>query len=292
MTSPGLDRGLRFDRQLRIPEIAPEGQKRIENARVLVVGCGALGAPVIAYLASAGVGRLTLVDGDVVELSNLNRQILFADADLGLPKAERACAFARNLDPVIQAEPVVDRFSVHNGRALVRAHDLVVDCTDALPSKYLVHDASVLERVPLIHGAVTAFSGQVLVVPAGGRPCLRCLFPSIPGPGAVPTCQEAGALGAAAGVVGALMATSALRALIDKSSSGGRFLSLDLLSAASPLDARTLTFAADSECPVCGDRPSLDAESAADYEPESLSENRLSGLAEMQAAQPRRNLGR
>lgn len=257
-------RAERHGRQLLLPEISAEGQARLARARVLVVGCGGLGAPVIQYLAAAGVGRLTLADDDQVELSNLNRQVLHRSADLGRKKAERAAEWVRELDEEIGVMPLLERVSVGNARELAREHDLVVDCTDGLPAKFLLNDACVLEDVPLVHGAATAFSGQVLVVPGASGPCLRCLFEDVPPPGTVPTCQEAGVLGGTVALVGSLMALEVVKRLAGVGEvPAGRFLSVDALEPS----LRPTRFSRREDCVACGDEPEVDARTPADYEP-------------------------
>lgn len=257
------ERAERHSRQLRMPEIGPEGQARIARARVLVVGCGGLGAPVIEQLAAAGVGHLTLVDDDAVERSNLNRQVLHRAEDIGRKKAERAAEWVRALDPELSVAPLVRRLGVHDARDLAKEHDLVVDCVDGLPVKFLLNDACVLEDVPLVHGAATGLSGQVLFVPGGRGPCLRCLFEEVPPPGAVPSCQEVGVLAATCGFVGSLMALEALKHLAGVAAGGGRFLVVD---AGAP-ELRGLRLERRADCAACGDEPEVDARTPDDYQP-------------------------
>jgi molybdopterin/thiamine biosynthesis adenylyltransferase len=256
------ERAERHSRNVRLSDIGVEGQGRLADARVLVVGAGGLGAPVISYLAAAGVGRLTIVDDDRVERSNLNRQVLFTTEDIGLEKAVVAATRARALDPALDIEPMVARVTVANARELVRSHDVVVDCTDGLPAKYLLNDACVREGIPLVHGAVTALVGQVLVVPRGGRPCLRCLFDSLPPEGTVPSCQTVGVLGAACGVIGSLLASECVKLLVDGPPPPvARFLTVDL--------ARTrftaLAFEPRADCDACGPHARIDARDPDDY---------------------------
>lgn len=257
-------RAERHGRQLLLPELGPEGQARLDDARVLVVGCGGLGAPVIQYLAAAGVGRLTLCDDDDVELSNLNRQVLHRAADVGRKKAERAAEWVRELDPELSVSAVPLRLGVGNARERVREHDVVVDCTDGLPGKFLLNDACVIEDKPLVHGAATAFSGQVLVVPGAAGPCLRCLFEDVPPPGTVPTCQEAGVLGGTVALVGSLMALEVVKLVARVGDVvGGRFLTVDALEPS----VRAMRFSRRADCAACGDEPEVDARTPADYEP-------------------------
>lgn len=257
-------RAERHGRQLLLPELGADGQARLSRARALVVGCGGLGAPVIQYLAAAGVGHLTLCDDDQVELSNLNRQVLHRAADVGRAKVERAAEWVRALDDGLSVEALRERVGVANARELARAHDVVVDCTDGLPIKFLLNDACVMEDVPLVHGAATGFSGQVLVVPGASGPCLRCLFEDVPPPGTVPTCQEAGVLGGTVALVGSLMALEVVKRLAHiGEGEGGRFLTVDALEPS----LRPLRFSRRDDCAACGDEPEVDARTPADYEP-------------------------
>ncbi len=257
-------RAERHGRQLLLSEIGAEGQARLANARLLVVGCGGLGAPAIQYLAASGVGHITLCDDDQVELSNLNRQVLHRSIDIGRKKAERAAEWVRELDDGLQVSALVERLGVANAREQVRAHDVVVDCTDGLPGKFLLNDACVLEDVPLVHGAATAFSGQVLLVPGAAGPCLRCLFEDVPPPGTVPSCQEAGVLGGTVSLVGSLMALEVVKWVARMAGAvGGRFLTVDALEPS----VRTLRFPRRPDCAACGDEPEVDARTPADYQP-------------------------
>lgn len=257
------DRQIRHSRQLRLEGIGPGGQQRLAEATVLVVGAGGLGTPVVQHLASAGVGRMVIADDDRVELSNLNRQVLHREVDIGRYKAERAAEWVQSLDQAVDVQALCERVGVHNAQALVSSADLLVDCTDGLPSKYLLQDAAVLKKRACVHGAVTAWSGQVLFIPAGGKPCLRCLHPAIAPGSVVQTCQTAGVLGASCGVVGSMMGLLAVQYLAGLHLPAGRLLTIDLRS----LDVRTTPFAPDVNCPVCGSSPEIDGTLAADYEP-------------------------
>lgn len=262
----GLSRyppALRHARQIALPELGPGGQLRLARARVLVVGCGGLGAPVVQYLAAAGIGALTLVDDDVVEPSNLNRQVLFGEADVGRRKAERAAEVVGAIDPGIAVEALVQRLTGAGARRQVAAHDLTIDATDGLPMKFLLNDACVLEDKPLVHGAATAWSGQVLVVPGRSGPCLRCLFEEPPPVGTVPTCRTAGILGAVTGVIGAFMAAEAVKVIVSHPRTlVGRFLAVDVLTP----QVRELAFTRRARCRACGDAPDVDVTNAADYQ--------------------------
>lgn len=256
-----VDRVERHARQLVLPEVGVAGQRQLARARVAVVGCGGLGAPVIQQLAAAGVGHLTLIDDDVVETSNLNRQTLFRSDQRGMRKAVAAAAFVGALDDAIDVDARVMRLTSTHARAVAAEHDVVVDCADGLPTKYLLNDACVAEDRPLVHGAATAWSGQLLVVPGRAGPCLRCLFPTLPGRGALPTCRTAGILAPVTGVVGSLQAGEVLKLLLKMTVPGGRFVAIDLKQG-----NRTLSFSRDPACPTCGDQPRFLARNDVDYE--------------------------
>jgi len=199
----------RYSRQLVLPEWSELSQLALRDASVLVIGAGALGSPVAAYLAGAGVGRLGIVDDDAVELSNLPRQTLHFTPDLGAPKAESAAAKLRFLNPEIVVEPYQARFAP----AMLEGADLVVDCSDSFATRYEVNAACCAARTPLVEGGVIGLSGLVMAIRPGESACYRCAFPEAPPPGAAPTCAEAGVLGPAAGVIGSLQALEALKLL-------------------------------------------------------------------------------
>jgi adenylyltransferase/sulfurtransferase len=199
----------RYSRQLVLPQWSEAAQLALRDASVLVVGAGALGSPVAAYLAGAGVGRLGIVDSDDVELSNLPRQTLHFTPDLGVPKAHSAAAKLRFLNPEIVVDPYQARFAP----AMLEGIDLAVDCSDSFATRYEVNAACCAARTPLVEGGVTGLSGLVMAIRPGESACYRCAFPDPPPPGTVPTCAEAGVLGPAAGVVGSLQALEALKLL-------------------------------------------------------------------------------
>lgn len=203
----------RYRRHLSLAGFGPAGQARLRSAKVLVIGAGGLGCPVLLYLAAAGVGRIVLIDSDRVERSNLQRQVLFGSSDVGRPKAVAAAARMSDLNPLIEVEALVARFSRENARELVRAADLVVDGSDNFATRYLVNDACVLEDRPWIYGAVQGFEGQASVFNWRGGPTYRCLFPEPPAPGSVPNCAEGGVLGVLPGMVGLVQATEAIKVL-------------------------------------------------------------------------------
>jgi molybdopterin/thiamine biosynthesis adenylyltransferase len=216
----------RYSRQLVLPEWGEEAQLALADARVLVIGAGALGSPVATYLAGAGVGRLGVVDAGEVELSNLHRQHLHFTPDLGVAKAHSAAAKLGFLNPEIAVEPYQAPFAP----AMLDEQDLVVDCTDTFAARYAVNAACCAAGVPLIEGGVSGFSGLVMAIRPGESACYRCAFPQAPAPGAVPSCAEAGVLGPAAGVVGSLQALEALKLLAGLDGLlTGAFLQIDLL---------------------------------------------------------------
>jgi adenylyltransferase/sulfurtransferase len=236
-----------------IPEVGLAGQERLLRARVLVVGAGGLGAPVLAYLAAAGVGRIGIVDDDVVDETNLQRQVLFAQADLGRAKSAVAAERIVALNPQVAVDPYPIRLDASNARELVRPYDVIVDATDTFGSRYLVNDAARLEKKPDVYGSIFRFDGQVSVFAPDG-PCYRCLFPEAPPEGSVPTCAEGGVLGVLAGIVGAWQANEALKLLLGIGAPlVGRLLLIDALG------ARTREFAipSDPACVLCGPNATL-----------------------------------
>ena len=219
-----------YSRHLLLPEIGAAGQLRLKAARVLVVGCGGLGCPVLQYLAAAGVGTLGLLDADVVDETNLHRQILFGPADVGQPKALVAAARLGALNPFVALVPHPVYLSAANALALLAEYDVVVDCTDNFATRYLVNDACVLLAKPLVFGAIFKFDGQVTVFNHQGGPTYRCLFPAPPAPGEAPSCAEIGVLGVLPGLVGTLQATETLKVITGLGELlSGRLLVIDAL---------------------------------------------------------------
>jgi molybdopterin-synthase adenylyltransferase len=203
----------RYSRQLVLPEWSERAQLALRDASVLVVGAGALGSPVTACLADAGVWRLGIVDGDFVEVSNLHRQHLHFTPDVGIPKAQSAAAKLGFLNPEIVVEPYQVRLDAENAPGLIEGSDLVVDCSDSFETRYVVNAACCAAGVPLVEAGVLGMSGLVMAIRPGMSACYRCAFPEPPAPGAVPTCAEAGVLGPAAGVIGSLQALEAVKLL-------------------------------------------------------------------------------
>ena len=235
----------RYARHLVLREIGGPGQQRLKAARVLIVGAGGLGAPAALYLAAAGVGEIVIVDPDVVSLSNLQRQVLYATADDGAAKVERAAARLAALNPNVRITPIAERLTDANARALVAGHDLVLDGTDDFASRFAINAACVAEGVSLVSGAIGRWTGQIGVF--AGRPCYQCLVPEIP-PDAE-TCSAVGVVGALAGVIGSMMALEAVKVLTAAGETlAGRLLIYDALAA----EVRTVRVGADPGCPVCG----------------------------------------
>jgi adenylyltransferase/sulfurtransferase len=247
----------RYSRHVVMDEVGPAGQAALLEGRVLVVGCGGLGSPVVQYLAAAGVGGLTLVDDDAVERSNLQRQVVHADADVGRPKAESAREYVTGLNPDVAVDARETRVDRSNARDLVAGHDVVVDASDNFPTRYLLNDAARLAATPLVHGAVHRFEGQATTLVPGG-PCYRCLFPEAPAPGTVPDCATTGVLGVLPGVVGTVQATEAAKLLLGLGEPlAGRLLFYD----ATDTSFEQVAYEPRPGCPVCGADPidSLDA---------------------------------
>ncbi|MBV9646632.1 MAG: molybdopterin-synthase adenylyltransferase MoeB [Candidatus Eremiobacteraeota bacterium] len=243
----------RYSRHLLIPEVGLEGQNRLLAARILVVGAGGLGSPVLQYLAAAGVGRIGIVDDDEVDETNLQRQVVYADDDVGRSKAVAAADRLRAMNPSVAVDAFPLRFDATNARELVRAYDVVVDGTDNFGSRYLINDACRLEGKPDVFGSIFRFDGQISVFAADG-PCYRCLFPEAPPEGAVPTCAEGGVLGVLAGMVGTWQANEALKLVLGIGSPlVGRLALLDALQAR----VREFDVLRDSMCALCGDHPAI-----------------------------------
>ncbi|MGH8192630.1 MAG: molybdopterin-synthase adenylyltransferase MoeB [Rhodanobacteraceae bacterium] len=254
ISRPGGDEDFydRYSRHLRLPEIGEAGQRKLEAARVVLLGAGGLGSPAAFYLAAAGVGTLVIADDDVVERSNLQRQILHTDDRIGVSKLDSAAHALRALNPRVNVEGLPERVTSANVEALLDGADVVLDGADNFPVRYLLNDACVKLRLPLVYGAVQRFQGQVSVFDAGRRrgkaPCYRCLFPQPPAPEDAPNCSEAGVLGVLPGVVGMLQATEVIKLILGIGEPlVGRVLMFDALS----MRFHETRLAADPECPVC-----------------------------------------
>ena len=244
----------RYARHLVLPEVGLDGQRKLKAARVLVVGAGGLGAPVSLYLAAAGVGTLGLVDFDVVDASNLHRQVLFGASDVGRPKLQAAAERLRSVNPHLSIEPFEGRLTSDNALEIVRRFDVVADGTDNFPTRYLVNDACVLTGRPNAYASVFRFEGQVSVFWAEKGPCYRCLFAEPPPPGLVPSCAEGGVLGVLPGLLGTMQAAEALKLVLGVGDPLiGRLLLVDTLA----MRFRELRIRKNPDCAVCGPRPTV-----------------------------------
>lgn len=260
LTPAQLDR---YARHVILDGVGADGQAALLDGAVLVVGAGGLGSPVIRYLAAAGVGALTVADGDTVERSNLQRQVIHGTDDVGRPKAASAADAVAALNPDVAVTAREEAVGPDTARELAAGHDVVVDCSDNFPTRFLLNDACHLAGTPLVHGAVYRFEGQAMTLPGGDAPCYRCLFREAPPPGTVPDCAESGVLGAVPGVVGCLQAVETLKVLVGVGDSlAGRLLVLDALG----LSLETVPVAADPDCPVCGSAPALETLADVTYE--------------------------
>jgi adenylyltransferase/sulfurtransferase len=244
----------RYSRHLILPEVGLAGQRALKAASVLLIGAGGLGSPLGLYLAAAGIGRIGLIDDDVVDVSNLQRQVIHGSAAVGEPKVESAAQRIVDLNPHVDVVRHTGRFDAAVGLELVSAYDVVVDGTDNFPTRFLVNDACVMAGKPNVYGSVYRFEGQASVFDARRGPCYRCLFPYPPPPGAVPSCAEGGVLGVLPGVVGLIQATETIKLVTGLGEPlVGRLLLYDALA----MRFSSLAIAKDPDCPVCGDHPSI-----------------------------------
>lgn len=252
----------RYARHLNLSEVGVSGQRKLKAARVLLIGTGGLGSPLGLYLAAAGVGTLGIVDFDVVDVSNLQRQIMHGSRDVGRPKVDSARDRLTDVNPHVRLEIHEMKLSSENALDLISQYDIIVDGTDNFPTRYLVNDACVLLGKPNVYGSIFRFEGQVSVFdPSGGAPCYRCLYPEPPPPGTVPSCAEGGVLGVLPGVVGSLQATEVLKLVLGI---GKTLRSRLLLFDALGMRFREMQLAPNPDCPVCGSSPSITA--LVDYE--------------------------
>jgi molybdopterin/thiamine biosynthesis adenylyltransferase/rhodanese-related sulfurtransferase len=253
----GLDapRRARYSRHLLIPEVGEQGQLKLLDSKVLLIGAGGLGSPASLYLAAAGVGRIGIVDADVVDESNLQRQIVHSTERLGEAKVDSAKRTVEALNPDVQVVAYKERLTSENvERILADGWDVIVDGADNFPTRYLVNDASVWHGIPVVHGSIYRFEGQVTVFQPGAGPCYRCLFPAPPPPELAPSCAEGGVLGVLPGVIGSLQANEALKlALGIGEPLVGRLLLFDALSA----EFTEVKLRRDPDCPVCGEHPTI-----------------------------------
>lgn len=244
----------RYSRQIILPEVGGVGQEKLLSGKVLVIGAGGLGSPVALYLAAAGVGTLGLMDGDEVDLSNLQRQIMHFTDDVGVAKVESGKKKLAQLNPDVNVVTYKERFTAANGLDILKDYDFVVDGTDSFGSKFLIADACHFAGVPYNHAGILGFSGQTFTVKPGETACYRCIFREPPPAGSVPTCSQAGVLGAVAGVIGTLQANEVLKFL-----TGAGTPLYDRMTIFDALQStfRTVKFARSKLCPLCGENPSI-----------------------------------
>jgi adenylyltransferase/sulfurtransferase len=244
----------RYSRNILLNEVGIEGQEKIMNARVLVIGAGGLGSPALLYLAAAGAGTIGIADYDTVDLTNLQRQIIHTTGEISVLKTDSAREKIRALNPGVKVVAHTDGARPHTIRPLIRDYDFIIDGTDNFASKFLINDACVLENKPFSHGGVLRFWGQTMTVVPHSSACYRCVFHAPPPPDEVPTCAQAGVLGAIAGMLGTIQAAEALKAVIGIGTPlTNRLLTFDALS----MEFRTVPVKKNDQCPVCGSSPSI-----------------------------------
>jgi len=246
---------IKYSRQLILPEIQWEGQQKIFAAKVLLVGLGGLGAPQALYLAAAGVGTLGLLDGDRVDLTNLQRQVIHSTLTLGSFKVDSAAKKIKELNPDVKVEKHKLWINAENALDILSGYDIIVDCTDNFPVRYLLNDACVMLKKPLVHGGILRFHGQTTVFyPAEGGPCFRCFLPEPPPPGAVPSCAEAGVLGILPGIIGLIQANEVMKLILGK---GDLLINRLLIFDAMEMIFRGIRIERNPACPVCGENPTI-----------------------------------
>lgn len=244
----------RYSRQLVLPEVGPEGQRRLKGSSVLIVGAGGLGIPASVYLAAAGVGRIGIVDHDVIERSNLHRQTIYSESDVGGQKAEVAAQKLRQINPYVTVVPHGVKLDSSNAMEILDAYDVVVDCTDNFPARYLISDATVLLRKPDVYASIFRFDGQVSVFDARKGPCYRCLFPEPPPPDTVQDCAVAGVMGVLPGIMGSLQAVQVMNLLLGTGQSlAGRLV----LFNGTDMTFNELRIRKNPDCPICGKNPRI-----------------------------------
>ena len=244
----------RYSRHIILKEVGGMGQTRLLESKVLLIGAGGLGSPVGVYLAAAGVGTLGIIDDDVVDLSNLQRQILHGTSDIGIPKTKSAEATITEMNPDVKVVPYNERITSENAFQILEQYDLIVDGCDNLPTRYLLNDAAVMLGKPIVHGSIFQFEGQVTVLYPGKGPCYRCLYPEPPPAGMVPSCQEAGVFGVLPGIIGTIQAVEAIKILLDI---GDSLIGSLLLFDALTMNFNRLKLRQDSCCPMCGENPTI-----------------------------------
>ncbi len=245
----------RYSRQLILPGVGGKGQRKLAQAKIFIMGAGGLGSPAALYLAAAGVGTIGLADSDRVDVSNLQRQILHRTSDVGALKVESGKRTIESLNPEVRVQVHAERVTTSNIRKIIRGYDLCLDGSDNFPTRFLLNDACYFEKKTLISGAILRFHGQLSTFkPHASGHCYRCLFPEPPPPGSVPSCQEAGVLGAVAGIIGLFQANEALKEILGIGQSmSGRFLQFDALD----LSFREIKIERNRNCPLCGENPTI-----------------------------------
>ena len=245
---------IRYSRHFLLPEVGEDGQAKLLQAKVLMVGAGGLGSPAAYYLAAAGVGTLGIIDNDVVDISNLQRQILHANDRVGMPKVESAKKTLEALNPDVKVVPYQAKLTSENIMEIIKGYDFVVDGCDNFPTRYLVNDACVLTKKPNVHGSIFQFEGQATVFYPGEGPCYRCLYPEPPPAELAPSCAEAGVLGVLPGLIGVIEALEAIKLILGKGDTLiGRLLCFNTLT----MEINTLKLRRDPNCPMCGDHPTI-----------------------------------
>ncbi len=286
----------RYSRHLILPQMGIEGQKRLKQGSVLIIGTGGLGSPLLLYLAAAGVGHIGLVDFDAVDESNLQRQIVHGTSTVGVAKTSSAAARLQDLNPLITITTYETRLSSENAQDIMQPYDVVVDATDNFPTRYLTNDACVMLGKPNVYGSIYGFEGQCTVFhPAAGGPCYRCLYPEPPPPGLVPSCSDAGVLGIVPGVIGTIQATEVVKLL---TGIGNPLIGQLLLYDALDMQFRKMKLRRDASCPLCGEQPTvtelIDYEQFCGIDPDSellesqyeITPRRLATLLEQTAERP------
>lgn len=244
----------RYSRHIILKEVGAKGQKKLLNSKVLIIGAGGLGAPVALYLAAAGVGHIGIVDADEVDLSNLQRQVIHSTADIGKAKVKSAKESMVAINPDVEVTTYRMFVDASNVRELIRDYDFIIDGTDNFPAKFLINDACVLEKKPFSHAGIIRFQGQLMTYVPGEGPCYRCVFKNPPPKDAVPTCKQAGVIGAMAGTIGTLQAMEAIKYIIGKGELlTGKLLTYDALK----MEFRKINFKRDCNCAVCGDNTTI-----------------------------------